>query len=215
MAVIVLLVAGLGPPRESLAVGNPSPTSAPGFDWRAWSPPSSIELGESFNLRFRLDDLTDSAEDGSISVSFPDLTQSGSSSTSYSSSQGSVRTDSYTSGSSKVKYYDRGDSIWNSSNSQMSARYLLVEPLDPNWPTNASRTLELEVTPKEAGVFRVLYRFWLCVDNYSDCSREPRGRDVDDRDQQGFDVAEFGIRVEESNSPPSVTAALSPAIPNG
>ena len=197
MAVIVLLVAGLGPPRESLAVGNPSPTSAPGFDWRAWSPPSSIELGESFNLRFRLDDLTDSAEDGSISVSFPDLTQSGSSSTSYSSSQGSVRTDRYTSGSSKVKYYDRGDSIWNSSNSQMSARYLLVEPLDPNWPTNASRTLELEVTPKEAGVFRVLYRFWLCVDNYSDCSREPRGRDVDDRDQQGFDVAEFRIRVEE------------------
>ena len=32
---------------------------------------------------------------------------------------------------------------------------------------------------------------------------------MDDRDQQGFDVAEFGIRVEESNSPPSVTA-LSP-----
>ena len=47
------------------------------------------------------------------------------------------------------------------------------------------------------------------MDNYSDCSREPRGRDVDDRDQQGFDVAEFRIRVEESNSPPTVTA-LSP-----
>ena len=78
--------------------------------------------------------------------------------------------------------------------------------MDGNWPANASRALELEITPSEAGVFRVLYRFWLCVDNYSDCSRAPTGRDVDDRDQQGFDVGEFWIRVEESNSPPSISA---------
>ena len=205
-AALVLIVAGLGPPRDSSATGNPAPSGGPGFDWRAWSPPSSIELGESFRLTFRLDDLTDSAEDGSISVSFPDLTRSGGSSSNYSSSQGSVRTTSYTSGTSKVKYYDRGDSIWNSRSSQVSARYLLVEPLEPNWPSNASRTLELEVTPNETGVFRVYYRFWLCVDNYSDCSRAPTGRDVDDTDQQGFDVGEFRIRVEESNSPPSVSA---------
>ena len=203
---LVLLVAGVGPSKDLLAVGSPAPLGGPGFDWRAWSPPSSIELGESIRLRFRLDDLTDSAEDGSISVSFPDLTQSGGDSSSYSSSQGSVRTDSYTSGTSRVKYYDRGDSIWNSRNSQVSARYLLVEPLDPDWPANASRTLELEVTPNETGVFRVFYRFWVCVDSYADCTRAPTGRDVDDTDQQGFDVGEFRIRVEQSNNPPSVSA---------
>ena len=185
------------------------PREAPEFDWRAWSPPSSVEVGESFRLRFRLNDLSDTADDGSISVSFPALSLSGGDSTHYSSSQGSVRTISYTSGTSKVEYYARGRQVSNSRDSRQSADYLLVEPLDPDWPAGASRTLEVEVTPKEAGEFRVYYRFWLCIDDYSDCNRAPTGRDVESTDQQGFDVGEYRIQVvqpSQPNSPPSVSA---------
>ena len=186
---------------------------APEFDWRAWDPPSRVEIGESFRLKFRLDDLSGPAEDGSISVSFPDLTLSGGDSTHYSSAKGSVRTVGYSSGTSRVVYYDRGRSIWDSSDSQVSADYLLVEPNDPNWPADSSRTLELEVTPQEAGVFRVYFRFWLCVDNYSDCSRAPTGQDVDNTDQQGFHVGAFSIRVDEPSQPnrPPSASIVSPS----
>ena len=208
-AALVLLVAGIGPARESSAAGNPAPVGGPGFRWSAWGSSQTIVLGESLELNFLVHNVSYDADHGGISVSFPDLTRSGAGSTSYSSSQGSVRTIDYTTGRSRVSYFEKGDQIWNSRGEQQSADHLLVESDDPSWPTTADRILRLEVTPKRTGRFRVYYRIWICGDGYSDCSRAPTGRDVYGLDQQGWAAGAFNIQVEEpeeENSPPSVTA---------
>ena len=208
-AAVVLLVAGLGPAGDSLAGGYPSPAGGPGFSWAAQAPPSTIELGESFDLYFRVNNISYDSDHGGISVSFPDLTRSGAGSTSYSSSQGSVRTVAYTAGRSNVSYFEKGRKIWNSDNEQQSADHLLVESDDSSWPTTAYRVMQLEVTPKQTGRFRVYYRFWICGDDYSDCTRAPTGRDIYGLDQQGWAAGAFNIQVEEpqpENQPPSVSA---------
>ena len=205
----VLMVAGLGPQNESLAAGHLAPAGGPSFSWAAQAPPSTIELGESFDLYFRVSNPSYNSDHGGISVSFPDLTRSGAGSTSYSSTQGYVRTDEYTTGLSNVSYFERGDNIWNSDDQQQSADHLLVESDDSSWPTTAYRFLQLEVTPKQTGRFRVYYRFWICGDGYSDCARAPTGRDIYGLDQQGWAAGAFNIQVEEpeqENHPPSVTA---------
>ena len=193
----VLMVAGLGPQNESLAAGHLAPAGGPSFSWAAQAPPSTIELGESFDLYFRVSNPSYNSDHGGISVSFPDLTRSGAGSTSYSSTQGYVRTDEYTTGLSNVSYFERGDNIWNSDDQQQSADHLLVESDDSSWPTTAYRFLQLEVTPKQTGRFRVYYRFWICGDGYSDCARAPTGRDIYGLDQQGWAAGAFNIQVEE------------------
>ena len=205
-AALVLMVAGLGPTKDALGSGNLAPVGGPNFRWSAQASSTTIELGESFDLSFLVHNVSYDSDHGGMSVSFPDLTRSGARSTSYSSSQGTVRTVDYTTGRSNVSYFDRGDQIWNSRDQQQSAEHLLVESDDPSWPTTADRILRLEVTPKQAGRFRVYYRFWVCGDDYSDCSRAPTGRDIYGLDQQGWAAGAFNIQVEESNSPPSVSA---------
>ena len=205
-AALVLMVAGLGPSQDALGAGSPAPAGGPSFQWSAGASSTTIELGESFHLSFLVHNVSYNSDHGGISVSFPSLTRSGAGSTSYSSTQGTVRTVDYTTGRSRVSYFERGDTVWNANDEQEAADHLLVESDDASWPTTADRILRLEVTPKQEGEFRVYYRFWICGDGYTDCSRAPTGRDVDGRDQQGFNAGEFRIRVERSNSPPSVTA---------
>ena len=209
MVVAVLTSASLAAPQYASATGNPFPLSGPEFSGAADGPTSPVEVGQSFSIYFRVMNITSLADHGGISVSFPKFTQLGAGSDYYSSSQGSVNTRFYATGDSNVSYYERGDLLWNSRNEQKPAKHLLVEADDASWPTTAYRVLELEVTPKQAGTFKIYYRFWICGDGYSDCTRKPTGRDVYGLDQQGWAAGALIIQVEEprpENRAPSVSA---------
>ena len=209
MVVAVLTSASLAAPQYASATGNPSPSSGPEFSGAADGPTSPVEVGQSFSIYFRVMNITSLADHGGISVSFPKFTQLGAGSDYYSSSQGSVNTRFYATGDSNVSYYERGDLLWNSRNERKPAEHLLVEADDASWPTTAYRVLELEVTPKQAGTFKIYYRFWICGDGYSDCTRKPTGRDVYGLDQQGWAAGALIIQVEEprpENRAPSVSA---------
>ena len=209
MVVAVLTSASLAAPQYASATGNPFPSSGPEFSGAADGPTSPVEVGQSFSIYFRVMNITSPADHGGISVSFPKFTQLGAGSDYYSSSQGSVNTRFYATGDSNVSYYERGDLLWNSRNERKPAKHLLVEADDASWPTTAYRVLELEVTPKQAGTFKIYYRFWICGDGYSDCTRKPTGRDVYGLDQQGWAAGALIIQVEEprpENRAPSVSA---------
>ena len=110
-----------------------------------------VYVNDTFTIRFSLRRTSGGAGNGGISVSFPGLDQTNSSSStgSYDSAKASVVTESYTNGSSKVSYFPRGYSpIHRADGTQQTAEYLLVETDDTSWPLNTYRTLELEVTPK-------------------------------------------------------------------
>ncbi len=205
----MLTGASLAAPQYASATGNPFPSSGPEFSGAADGPTSPVEVGQSFSIYFRVMNITSLADHGGISVSFPKFTQLGAGSDYYSSSQGSVNTRFYATGDSNVSYYERGDLLWNSRNERKPAEHLLVEADDASWPTTAYRVLELEVTPKQAGTFKIYYRFWICGDGYSDCTRKPTGRDVYGLDQQGWAAGALIIQVEEprpENRAPSVSA---------
>ena len=209
MVVAVLTSASLAAPQYASATGNPFPSSGPEFSGAADGPTSPVEVGQSFSIYFRVMNITSLADHGGVSVSFPKFTQLGAGSDYYSSSQGSVNTRFYATGDSNVSYYERGDLLWNSRNEQKPAKHLLVETDDASWPTTAYRVLELEVTPKQAGTFKIYYRFWICGDGYSDCTRKPTGRDVYGLDQQGWAAGALIIQVEEprpENRAPSASA---------
>ena len=200
VVVAVLTSASLAARPYASATGNPFPSGGPEFSGAADGPTSPVELGQSFRIYFRVTNVTPAADHGGISVSFPQFTQLGASSNYYSSSQGSVGTRFYTTGASNVSYYERGDPLWTPQDEREPAKHLLVETDDASWPTDAYRVLELEVTPKQAGPFMVYYRFWICGDGYSDCTRKPTGSDVYGPDQQGWAAGALIIQVEEPST---------------
>ena len=183
----------------------------PGFIVTWSASPYNVNPGESVTLRVRMYGVDGSGDHGGISVSFPSLDQSNSSSLSYkyTSSKADVDVVSYTEGRSRVTLYDRGTTIYDSHNEPMPARYLLVEADDPTWLSSSDRTLELRITPRESGTFRIYGRGWICDDNYRDCSRalpSPRSNEVD---QQGFPVGTESLKV---STLPATPAPL-PATP--
>ena len=126
----------------------------------------SIYVNETVTVRFSMRRLSGSSGNGGITVSFPDLDQANSlqSSSSYNSTDGSVSTWSYTNGTSKAQYFSSGYSPIHLANGGTgTAQYLIVETDDTDWPATNSqqdyRTLELRVTPKREGTFRIYYRF--------------------------------------------------------
>ena len=83
--------------------------------------PDSIALGESVDLEFQIGLRSGTGGHGGISVSFPDLTARGGSSSSYDSVQGTVTTVSYTNGISHVAYFDEGDQIFKGNDANRSS----------------------------------------------------------------------------------------------
>ena len=172
----------------------------------------SIYVDEPVTVRFSMRRLSGSSGNGGVSVSFPDLDLANTlqSSSRYDSADGSVSTSSYTNGNSRVHYFPRGYSPVNlASGGTGTAQYLIVETDDTDWPDTNSRqdyrTLELTVTPKREGRFRIYYRYWLCGSGYTACRRSPTGSRVD---QQGWSVGVYTVTVR--NRAPSVTR-LSPS----
>ena len=179
--------------------------AAPGISYSQAISDTSVETNASITLRFRLRRLTGDAGHGGITVSFPDLDRANSSgsSSSYDSVDGSVSTKRYTNGASKVSYFPSGYSpIHNEDGSTGTAGHLIVESDDTDWPARDYRILELNFTPKQSGSFRIYYRFWLCGDQYDDCTRRPHSSQSDQVDQQGWHVGVYTVDVTNQASGP-------------
>ena len=156
--------------------------------------PPIVRAGEPVTLSFRTSGLNGAADHGGVTVSFPDLTDVGTRSSDYDyvSDRASVSTVSYTTGTSNVTYHRPGTSVQTDGGASDTAEYLLVESDDSYWPNGADRTLDLEVTPWEPGMFQVQYRYWLCLAGNDECRRDPESGDVD---QQGWHVGVSEITV--------------------
>ena len=88
------------------------------------------------------------------SVSFPLLTEAGSSGGKYSSEAADVEALNYTTGLPRVAFHQPGAAIYHEDNNRMfPAAHLLVETDDPEWPRTEDRTLTLRITPKRRGEF--------------------------------------------------------------
>ena len=81
-----------------------------------------------------------------------------------------------------------------------------MESDDATWPANASRNLQLEITPDRVGKFKVYFRFWLCSDGYADCRRAPTSSKIQAYDQQYWGVREVTINVVRPIEPPEVNS---------
>ena len=177
-------------------------TTAPTIGVSTTTTIGSVDVNETFTLRFRMRRLAGDAGHGGITVSIPALDQRDTRScrSSYDGPKGSVVTASYTNGASNVCYYARGYQPINKADGSTDvADYLLVESDDTDWPVNGYRTLELDVTPKREGTLTIYYRYWLCGSGYQDCTRFPTIGRVD---QQGWNVGIITVPVR--NQRPSV-----------
>ena len=167
------------------------------YDTGSNTSPPSVRVGEPVSLSFRTSGLNGVVDHGGVTVSFPDLTDVGTTSADheYVSDKASVSTVSYTTGTSNVTYHRTGASVQTVGGAPGTANYLLVESDDSSWPSGADRTLELEFTPWEPGTFQVQYRYWLCLAGYDDCRRKPESGEPDQPDQQGWQVDVLEITV--------------------
>ena len=144
-------------------------------------------------------DVQQAGEHGGISVSFPLLTEAGSSGGKYSSEEGDVEAINYTTGLSRVTFYQPGASIYHKDNNRMfPAPHLLVETDDPIWHLSEDRTLTLRITPKRGGNLLIEIRGWICAKGYTTCKRVPiQGASTD---QQGYRVEVATITVSSGGS---------------
>ena len=197
-----------------------TPTSASTFqpfklEWQVST--TSVQAGDAFTLSVRMYDIQQPVEHLGISISFPALTEPGGTRERHSSSIADVEAVSYTSILSYVTFHQPGATIYHrESNGQFPAQYLLVESDDPllsitggpSWPISEGRTLKLRITPKREGEFPIQIRGWLCVYEYTDCSRQPELGSSED--QQGWVVAEAYVSIgapPASTQPPGPTPA--------
>ena len=191
---IAALLLCLQAPRTASA-SDPGP---PEIQTRQSISDKTVNVNQSVTLELSMSLLSGNHGRGGITASIPkfDRSNAGHSDFFYDSADGSVVTESYTNGSSKVSYFDRGYSpIYKANGTTGTAKHLLVEVDDSDWPVNRYRTLELEITFKKPGSYRIYYRYWLCADGYEDCTRAPSGGRVD---QQGWSVGSFTVTVKNS-----------------
>lgn len=168
---------------------------------------ATVEMGKSFTLDIRLYGIPQISHHGGVSISFPGLRNTGlgtqgASSNNYKSLEADVSTVAYTTGLSRVKYYDAGDTINTAYLAPTSANHLVVETDDPTWTSTSDRTLRLKVTPKLPGQFAMRIRSWACYNTYSDCLRNPTyGQSID---QQGWatDLVTVNVVPKNYGTPP-------------
>ncbi len=171
----------------------------------------SLELGKSMKFDAGISRVEGGGEHGGISISFPNLTGEYGDTVSagtYSSSKADIGILSIGNASfSDVDFYKPDeDVIYHSEgNRRFYADNLLVELDYPVWHTGDRRDVSLTITPKQVGEFTILMRFWICSDEYTNCSRLPSDGEGEATDQQGYDVGEIIVKVtrpdEESALP--------------
>ena len=203
--------------QRTVTVADPNPS----IIWDNAEPPAEIALGDSIDLWFEIIKLSVSGVPGGISVSFPNLTQRSSTGSPlpYESGMGTVETISFPGGSSGVTYHESGSSpgIQNADGTQGTPRHLTVTAETSSWPRSFSfptgRTLRLRATPRETGVFRILYRFWLCTDDEQNCVHRPMqdGENTPATDQQGWAAFELAVNVLAPPVIDSISCTPAPA----
>ena len=158
------------------------------------SAPSRVDVGESVELSVRLYNVSGSGDKGGVSVSFPDLTDSSSSSSRHISGLAEVRA----SGMSHIDFYEVGDDIYHRGESYpRAARHLLVEGYEDSWSGSSDRRLRVRLTPRVAGRFEILVRGWICADGWTDCERKGGSS----TDQQRYSARSMIIEVDEVAAP--------------
>lgn len=162
---------------------------------------TSVATNQAFsvNVTLRVDSAT--AEHAGISISFPSLTSVGKSGSSYSSSQGAVSTSSISSGASQSYLDGAVDSMLCNPGTTCTEKHLLAEADWANVSAGSSKTFNLNVTPKQAGSFKVRIRAWVTTNNYSNVWRDPSAGSVD---QQNFWIYEYTVSVSNPTSAPTV-----------
>ena len=152
---------------------------------------------------------------GGGSISFPSFDEPGASSRSYTSSKGNVVVENYTTGLSQVHFFESGDVVNTSSDTQIAAKHLLVETDDASWSRGVDRTLKLRITPNVPGSFTAKVRGWICASGYTDCSRGPSNGIT--TDQQGWKAELLTFKVvgntESANLEPYALSVPSTAEP--
>ena len=183
--------------QSLLGLSGPNCEDDKPFTLEATLSETSPEVGESFTITVRMHNVQLEGEHGGISVSFPSLieqneTEPEDAANSHSSSVADVAL-LPSSTVTNVSFYQPGEAVIHQApdNTQITAEVLLVES-DEAWSEGDDRTLELEITPKQEGQFRILVRGWICEDVSEDCERQPTSGTSD---QQGWPAYEETIEV--------------------
>ena len=204
--------------QQTVNVADPNPS----FVWDYPRLPAEIALGDSVDLQFGITRLGVAGEPGGISVSFPTLTQHGTtgSPSSYESGQGTVETISFSGASSGVTYHDSSSrqGLPNADGTQGTPHHLSVSAEISRWPLRSwffppAQSLNLRATPGETGEFRILYRFWLCTDDEQNCVHRPSqdGANLPATDQQGWAAFELTVNVLAPPVIDSISCTPAPA----
>lgn len=177
---------------------------------------TTVNANDPFLLRVSLQNIGGGAADnGGISISFPDVDEVNQwpSNNNYQSNQADIlRNSSSTFASEDVIAYDFGSTIVNSSGSNMSAQYLLMEAEKSNWGVNETRTIVYVITPKVPGVMQLKIRGWLSWNGYNDVSRDPAssGSGIGS-DQQGYFTFERTVTVNVTQPDLIITSINAPS----
>ena len=166
-----------------------------------------VFVGQEFTVTAKIRRTSGDSGNGGSTISFPGFVQSGTGAkeSSYDSPEGTVTTKSYTNGASMVGYYLKGyPTMHKEDGTTGTTEYLIVETDDADWPVNKDRTLEVTITPKQAGELKINVRGWLCKDAYGECVYDPASGDTDQ--QQGWSVEILTVTV--SDLPPGTILAI-------
>ena len=166
-------------PWSDTATGTTEQTpELPTFETDVRISDRNVYVDESFTVTVKMRRLSGDAGHGGMTISFPTL---------YNPVLGSVSIDSYTNGTDKVHYLDKGQSpIAKADGTTGGVEYPVVQIDDTDWPLNEYRTVELTVTPKRNRMVHINVRGWMCRDGYDDCAYDPDSGPVDQ--QQGWHV---------------------------
>ena len=179
----------------AVACGGEFATGPTPFELEWETSASAVDGGESFTIAIRMYDVQQEGEHGGISVSFPLVTEAGSSGEKYSSETADVEAINYTSGLSHVTFHQPGATIYHKDDNRMlSAAHLLVESDDPMWYRSDDKTLTLRITPKHRGEFPIWIRGWICTMEYTICKRIPVRGSATDQQGYGVEVATISVK---------------------
>ena len=178
---------------------TPKEPASPSFTLSPIMSTTIVKPDEPFVLTVRMNDVAGTASGamGGISVSFPQLdSDDNGSGKTYSSSVADVQVIHGTTVSG-VAFYRPGDKIHRASdNQQFDAKHLLVESAEV-WSDGDDKTLQLLITPKRIGDFKILVRGWICDSEYEGCGRRPsEGTPGVEEDQQGHDAEVITLDVQ-------------------
>ncbi len=161
-------------------------------------PPVAVQPGETFTMSVTATNEGGPATYGSISASFPAYDQP--------SDAERVKSDSPTSGDGE-SYVERseGQTIFNSEDEEVEAKYLLTEYADDKWESGETNTLDLQVTaPSKEGQFTVYLRTTLSSGK-EDVTVPGESSDAQTAtDQQGYRVFEIPVQVTNDSGTPVV-----------